>query len=167
MLKPVGLRNFLLKNDLIDNSILDPVIDLVRQSIHQQPLAEDNILLPAQFYEVVLKGCDTLDAALACDESLRISHYQWKVESSVVHLLLNHPDEHWQYCTIVFKTKMIVFNDSLKTYTDEKDPDRSIVWKHLKKFLNFVYEHLQLPFEEANWNNTVWDVPQQNQKGGK
>ena len=167
MLKPVGLRNFLLKNDLIDNSILDPVIDLVRQSIHQHPLAEDNILLPAQFYEVVLKGCDTLDAALACDESLRISHYQWKVESSVVHLLLNHPDEHWQYCTIVFKTKMIVFNDSLKTYTDDKDQGRSIVWEQLKKFLKFVYEYLHLPFEEANWNNTVWDVPQQKEKGGK
>ncbi len=47
---------------LIDNSTFDPVIDLVPQSINQHPLAQDNILLPAQFYEVVSKGCDTLDA---------------------------------------------------------------------------------------------------------
>ena len=167
VLKPVDLRDFLDKNDLIDNSILDPVIDLVRQSIHKHPRAGDNILLPAQFYQIVVKGCDTLGAALSCEGSLRISNYQWNVESSVVHLLLNHPFEHWQYCTIVFKTKMILFNDSFTTYTNEKDPDRSVVWEHLKKFLNFVYEHLNLPFEEASWNKTVWDVPQQKERGGK
>jgi hypothetical protein len=167
MLKPVGLRTFLHKNDLIENDILDPVIDLVYQSIQQQPRAADNILLPAQFYQVVVKGCDTLDAALECEKSLRISTFSWNVESSVVHLLLNHPFEHWQYCTIVFETKMIVFNDSFTTYTNEKDPDRSVVWENLKKFLKFVYEHRQVPFEEASWNKTVWDVPQQKEKGGK
>jgi hypothetical protein len=167
MLKPAVLRNFLLCNDLIDNEILDPVIDLVRQSIHRQPRAGDNILLPALFYQVVVIGCDTLGAALSCEESLRISKYDWNVESTVVHLLLNHPFEHWQYCTIVFETKMIVFNDSFSTYTNEKDPDRSAVWEHLKKFLNFVYEHLNLTFEEASWNKTVWDVPQQKERGGK
>jgi hypothetical protein len=167
MLKPAVLRNFLLCNDLIDNEILDPVIDLVRQSIHRQPRAGDNILLPALFYQVVVIGCDTLGAALSCEESLRISNYDWNVGSTVVHLLLNHPFEHWQYCTIVFETKMIVFHDSFTTYTNEKDPDRSVVWEHLKKFLNFVYEHLNLPFEEASWNKTVWDVPQQKERGGK
>ena len=167
MLKPVGLRAFLHKNDLIGNDILDPVIDLVRQSIQPQPRAADNILLPAQFYEVVVKGSETLGAALSCVESLRISNYSWNVESSVVHLLLNHPLGHWQYCTIVFRTKMIVFNDSLTTFTDEKDPGRSVVWEQLKKFLNFVYEHRKRTFEEAKWSYTVWDVPQQKEKGGK
>jgi hypothetical protein len=167
MLKPVGLRTFLHKNDLIENDILDPVIDLVYQSIQQQPRAADNILLPAQFYQVVVKGCDTLDAALECEKSLRISTFSWNVESSVVHLLLNHPLGHWQYCTIVFRTKMIVFNDSLTTYTDEKDQGRSVVWEQLKKFLNFVYEHRERTFEEAKWSYTVCNVPQQKEKGGK
>ena len=62
---------------------------------------------------------------------------------------------------------MIVFNDSFKTFTNEEDPGRRVVWEHLKKFLNFVYEHLNLAFVEASWNNTVWDVPQQKERGGK
>ena len=70
--------------------------------------------------------------------SLLLSLHNLEVLENFKAVLLNHPIQHRQYCTIVFKTKMIVFNDSLKTYTDEQDSGRSVVWKQLLKFLNFV-----------------------------
>jgi hypothetical protein len=167
MLRPAALRTVLFTPDYITTDFLESILELVRQKIQNKPNAERNIILPVLFFEMILNNTAVMSLGDVenSEPPLRLSSYQWDVNSSVVHMLLSHPTLHYQYCcTIVFQTKMIYFNDSLTTYTDEKDPGRSSVWESIMKFLNFVYEHLQVPFVETQWNKVVCVVPQQSEK---
>ena len=166
MLRPATLRTVLSTPDYITTDFLESILELVRQKIQNKPNAERNIILPVLFFETILNNTAVMSLGDVenSEPPLRLSSYQWDVNSSVVHMLLSHPKEHYQYCTIVFQTKMIYFNDSLTTYTDGKDPGRSSVWESIMKFLNFVYEHLQVPFVETEWNKVVCVVPQQSEK---
>jgi hypothetical protein len=162
VLKPQGLRSFLDESKYTASEVLDSVLGLVNLRIKQTNGLASNILLPTHFYDTVLKEnsiVQSLSDLENCADDLQLSSFSWDVESSVVHLIVSFPAGHWQYCAVVFKTKMVYFFDSFESFTDDDNFQKR--WPGIKKLLGFVYEYLGKDFYPDEWGKENCPCPQQ------
>jgi hypothetical protein len=155
VVKGDGLRMIMNKSEYMETSVLEALCQIMRERIKPFALKGRNIILPAQFFEV-LKLVSSLAELNNCAECFQLSNDDWS-DNTIAHLFLSHPFQHWQYCTLVFREKRVYYSDSYLSYsTQENIKQRNAT---IDKLLSFIFQVRDS--DKGVWEHLDPIVPQQ------
>ena len=155
VVKGDGLRKIMNKSEYMETNVLEALCQIMRERI--KPFASEgrNIILPAQFFEV-LKLVPSLAELNNCAECFQLSKDDWS-DNTIAHLFLSHPSEHWQYCTLVFREKRVYYSDSLLSYSTEANIKQRNAT--IDKLVSFIFQ--VRGSDKGVWEHLDSIVPQQ------
>jgi len=134
-----------------------------------QRLQWSNIILPVQFINLIKSILTDLHLS-EVDKKSQVTDYVIKnlgnisfTDSTILHVLVNLDNEHWNYFTVVFSSFTIYVCDSLTERSARYEDTRKAALEVLQTFCNWEYERHNTGTILQVWERKECTVLQQNE----
>jgi hypothetical protein len=142
---------FVDKNEYVENGIIESFLRRLSAFFKEiektrNPYDRSNIVLPVEFTTIlatILKPSEKTEQQVK-DEV--VDYFKSVLggvtlnQSTILHLIVNLNNDHWNYVAVVFSSQTIFMCDSLVRLASEYVPFKTLVFDHLCKACSWTYE---------------------------